>query len=83
MPIIWISGREGGFHPQGSVVNQYVHAAKLVCLPYDDSQNYEFVCEVASFTADDSHKYDDQTDVMIDALSEVYIKGKRSIRDLL
>ena len=62
---------------------QGFHAAKLVCLPYDDPQNYEFVCEVASFTADDSHKFDDQTAVRIDALSEAYIKGKRSIRELL
>lgn len=62
---------------------QGFHAAKKVVLPYGDSQNYEFVSEVAAFTADDSHKHDDQTDVMIDALAEVYIKGKRSIRDLL
>lgn len=62
---------------------QGFHAAKKVCLPYGDSQNYEFVSEVAAFTADDSHKHDDQTDVMIDALAEVFIKGKRSIRELL
>lgn len=62
---------------------QGFHAAKKVCLPYGDSQNYELVSEVAAFTADDSHKHDDQTDVMIDALAEVFIKGKRSIRELL
>lgn len=62
---------------------QSFHADKRVCLPYGDRHNYEFVSEVAAFTADDSHKHDDQTDVMIDALSEVFIKGKRSIRDLL
>lgn len=50
---------------------QGFHAAKKVCLPYGDHQNYEFICEVASFTADDSHKHDDQTDVMIDALAEM------------
>lgn len=52
---------------------QSFHASKKVCLPYGDKQNYEFVSEVASFTADDSHKHDDQTDVMIDAMNEVFI----------
>lgn len=47
---------------------QAFHADKRVVLPYGDQHNYEFVSEVASFTHDDSHKYDDQTDVMIDAL---------------
>lgn len=59
------------------------HAAKRVALPYGDSQNYEMVSEVASFTADDSHKHDDQTDVMIDALNEVYTFGNRSLREWL
>lgn len=53
---------------------QSFHASKKVCLPYNDRQNYEFVSEVASFSADDSHKHDDQTDVMIDALNEAFIK---------
>lgn len=44
------------------------HAAQKVCLPLDAPFNYEFVSEVASFTADDTHRHDDQTDVMIDAL---------------
>lgn len=47
---------------------QAFHADKRVVLPYGDSQNYEMISEVASFTHDDSHKFDDQTDVMIDAL---------------
>ena len=50
------------------------HAAKKVCLPYGDEHNYEFTSEVASFSHDDSHKHDDQTDVMIDAIEEAFIK---------
>jgi predicted phage terminase large subunit-like protein len=50
------------------------HMAKKVALPYSDDQNYEFVSEVAAFTHDDSHKFDDQTDVMIDALEYAFVK---------
>jgi len=50
------------------------HADKKVCLPYNDSYNYEMISEVAAFSHDDSHKHDDQTDVMIDAIEEVFIK---------
>lgn len=57
---------------------QGFHAAKKVALPYGDKDNYELICEVASFTADDSHKHDDQTDVMIDALAEVFVTKKSS-----
>lgn len=52
---------------------QAFHADKRVVLPYGDSQNYEFIAEVSSFKYDDSHKHDDQTDVMIDALNEVFV----------
>ena len=55
---------------------QGFHAAKKVALPIGDKDNYEFMSEVAGFTADDSHKHDDQTDVMIDALAEVFVKKK-------
>lgn len=62
---------------------QHHHAAKKVVLPLDDAANYEMVSEVASFTADDSHKHDDQTDVMIDALDYAFVrpvtKKKRGI----
>lgn len=54
---------------------QAFHSDKRVVLPYGDSQNYEFVSEVASFTHDDSHKFDDQTDVMIDALDLTMVSG--------
>ena len=59
------------------------HAAGKVVLPLDDPYNYEFVSEIASFTADDTHRFDDQVDVMIDALHEVCVKpavrGKRIV----
>lgn len=52
---------------------QSFHAERRVCLPYNDIANYEMVSEIASFTADDSHKHDDQTDIMIDALEDTFI----------
>lgn len=52
---------------------QAFHADKRVVLPYGDDQNYEFIAEVSSFKHDDSHKHDDQTDVMIDALNKVFV----------
>lgn len=52
---------------------QGFHADKRVCLPYMDHQNPDMIAEVASFTHDDSHKHDDQTDVMIDALDAAFI----------
>ena len=51
------------------------HKARKVALPYGDPANYEFVSEVASFSHDDTHKHDDQTDVMIDALNEAFVKS--------
>lgn len=58
---------------------QSFHADKRVVLPAGDRHNFEFVSEVASFTHDDSHKYDDQTDVMIDALAHVFLGGSSSV----
>lgn len=53
---------------------QPYHANKQVALPYGDPKNYEFVSEVAAFSADDTHKHDDQTDVMMDALEYAFVK---------
>jgi predicted phage terminase large subunit-like protein len=53
------------------------HIAKKVALPYGDASNFEFVSEVAAFSHDDSHKHDDQTDVMIDALDVVFVSGSK------
>lgn len=50
------------------------HAAKKVCLPLDAPFNYEFVSEVASFAADDSHRHDDMTDNLVDALYQTFVK---------
>ena len=55
------------------------HAEGKVVLPYGDSQNYEQISEVSSFTHDDSHKFDDQTDVMMDAIEDVCINHGYSL----
>ena len=55
---------------------QAQHIAKKVVLPYGDAHNFEFVSEVCAFSHDDSHKHDDQTDVMIDALFEAFVSGR-------
>ena len=49
------------------------HAQGKVVLPYGDKDNFEFVLEVSSFTDNDSHKHDDQTDVMLDAIDVAII----------
>lgn len=59
------------------------HIAKKVALPYGDPDNFEFVSEVASFTHDDTHKHDDQTDVMIDALNEAFVNPVGAIGVML
>ncbi len=54
------------------------HADRRVVLPYGDPHNYEMISEVASFSYDDSHKHDDQTDVMIDAIDLVFVTPPKS-----
>jgi predicted phage terminase large subunit-like protein len=56
------------------------HAARKVALPYGDKANFEFVSEVCAFSHDDTHKHDDQTDVMIDALHEAFVVQQQSPR---
>lgn len=61
------------------------HIAKKVALPYGDKHNFEFTSEVAAFSHDDTHKHDDQTDVMVDALEEAFVRPPRttpSVRSL-
>lgn len=56
------------------------HSEGKVALPYGSAANFEFVSEVAGFTHDDSHKHDDQADVMMDAIDRAFIrqhKGKK------
>lgn len=62
---------------------QAFHSDRRVVLPYGDAQNYEMVAEVASFTHDDSHKFDDQTDVMIDALFTAFVEIERAAPRLI
>lgn len=50
------------------------HHQGKVLLPYGDSANYEFVSEVGAFTYNDTHQFDDQTDVMMDAIDYAFIK---------
>ena len=38
------------------------------------AENYEFMSEVSGFRADDSHKHDDQTDNMIDAINMAIVQ---------
>lgn len=59
---------------------QSFHAEKRVVLPQGGADNYEFIAEVTGFTADDSHRHDDQTDNMIDALAEVFLRKRRVAR---
>lgn len=54
-------------------VQPHVGANKVV-LPHGDRYNGEFVSEVCSFSPDDTHKHDDQTDVMIDAVDHTFVK---------
>ena len=44
---------------------------------------YDFVSECESFTADDTHKHDDQIDPMCDAISDMLHNKTGSIRDML
>jgi len=48
--------------------------AGKVMLEYGAPYNVEFMAEVASFTPDDSHKFDDQTDNMMDAIEIAILK---------
>lgn len=50
------------------------HKAGKVRLRYGDPDNVSFVAEVCDFKADDTHKHDDQTDTMLDAIDQVCIQ---------
>jgi predicted phage terminase large subunit-like protein len=54
-------------------VQRHVQGQKVV-LPWGDKDNGEFIGEVCAFSPDDSHKHDDQTDVMIDAVDLVFVR---------
>lgn len=52
----------------------YIEAGQ-VCIPEDAPYTMEFVSENESFTADDSHDFDDQVDPMLDAVDDMLQSG--------
>jgi predicted phage terminase large subunit-like protein len=53
------------------------HRGGRVKLRAGDPSNPEFIAEVCSFNADDTHKHDDQTDTMIDAIDRAFITATK------
>lgn len=51
--------------------------AHQVCIPEDASYTNDFVTECESFTADDSHDFDDQVDPMVDAVADMLQSGNK------
>lgn len=47
----------------------YIEAGD-VCVPADAPWASEFISECEAFTADDSHQYDDQVDILVDAVMD-------------
>lgn len=54
----------------------------FVCLPDDAPWVTDFIAECESFTANDSHKHDDQVDTLADCVSDM-LNGKTSMLDIL
>ena len=54
-----------------------------VCVPESAPFTNDFISECEAFTADDSHMFDDQVDPMIDAVTDMISRPKRSIYDSL
>lgn len=50
---------------------------KLVCVPEDAPFTNDFIAECESFTADDSHDFDDQVDTFIDAVNDLLASGNK------
>ena len=50
----------------------YIEAG-FVCIPEEDHFVSDFVSECESFTANDSHPFDDQVDPMIDAITDMIV----------
>lgn len=48
---------------------------KLACIPENASFTNDFIAECESFTADDSHDFDDQVDPFIDAVNDLAASG--------
>ncbi len=45
--------------------------ARMIALPEDAPFTNDFIAEAEAFTADDSHKFDDQIDPMFDAVDDM------------
>lgn len=50
---------------------------KSVCIPEGASFTNDFVAECESFTADDSHDFDDQVDTLCDAVNDMLSAGNK------
>lgn len=50
---------------------------KLACVPENSSFTNDFIAENESFTADDSHDFDDQVDPFIDAVNDLLASGNK------
>jgi len=63
-------------------VQGYIEAG-YVKLPTEASWVNDFIAECEAFTADDTHKHDDQIDPMCDAISQMLHNGRTSLADML
>ena len=62
---------------QGYIQSGYVK------LPANAPWVHDYISECEAFTANDSHKHDDQVDVTCDAISDMLHNGNSSIKDML
>lgn len=54
-----------------------------VMLPENAPWVHDFIAEMEEFTADDSHAYDDQVDVTVDAIENMLFKSAPSLAEVL
>jgi predicted phage terminase large subunit-like protein len=54
----------------------YIEAGQ-VCVPEDAPFTHDFIAECESFTADDSHDFDDQVDPLCDAVQDMLYSGNK------
>ena len=72
LPIVGIQRTKDKYTRLLDVIG-YIEAG-YVMLPIDGTFTNDFIYECESFTADDSHKHDDQVDPMIDAINDLLAK---------
>jgi predicted phage terminase large subunit-like protein len=56
---------------------QAYHDAGLCCIPEQAAFTSDFVAECEAFTADDTHDFDDQVDVYVDAIIDMLEAGNK------